>query len=268
MRAIVIDPKTRSIYELPFVMAPDFMDVVAHFVGADTLALDAAPPHTAMFLDAIGFLRGSSQAFWRKANATDRQNVAGVGVMFGLAPDGKLADLPAAITVEGLRSEIVWVDDVIAKTIQRMAIVDMPGGKAPIVQREVVWQAGAVTPAAEVTTPVQRREVIETAGDADVYAQGSPPAPAAASPAATAAAKGAEAAPAASLAPIWAIHETPDNRYRVIEYEITPSGALGSPLSLATVPNIDEARARVPKGLMMRAADDDVEDDTLVETWS
>jgi hypothetical protein len=267
MRAIVIDPKSRTIYELPFHMAPDFMRTVASFIGSNALGIDAAPPHTAMFLDAIAFLR-EGQAFWRQVGGNPATNVGGVGIMFGLGADGKLVDLPAAITVDGLREKILWVDDVIVNTIERMQIVDLPTGKAPAVAREFVWRAGAVTPASEAQpSPDAARTAVEAAGDADVYAQGSQPAPAAPSPATHAAAKAPEAAPAAPLAPIWAIHETPDNRYRLIEYEVTEKG-LGAVLSLATVQNLDEARARVPKGLFMRPAEDDIEDDTLVETWS
>lgn len=267
MRAIVIDPKSRTVYELPFHMSSDFMSVVAGYIGVNTLALDVAPPHTAMFLDAIGLLR-DGQSFWRLAGGTPANNVGGAGVMFGLAADGKLADLPAEITVESLLSRVLWVDDVIANTIERMQIVEFPGGKAPQVSREVVWRAGAVTPAGQTQpAPVAARAAVEAAGDADVYSQGSPPAPAAASPATPAAAKALAAAPAAPLAPIWAIHETADNRYRLIEYEVTEAG-LGAVLSLATVPNLDEARARIPQGLFMRPAEDGIEDDTLVETWS
>lgn len=261
MRAIVINPHTRTIRETSFTMAPDFMRGIAEYIGADALALDVAPPHTAMFLDAIGFLR-DLQAFWRKADADMRQNVAGTGIMFGLAPDGRLTDLPPEITVESLLVQIVWAGDTIERTVERMEIVQFPAGPAPRVSREVVWAPGVAVSASDVATAVQKQADVE----ADVYAQGSPPAPAQGAPAAHATGDASNAA-VATLDPIWAIHETADNRYRVIEYEVSAAG-LGAPLSLSTVPNIDEARARVPKGLMMRPADDDVEDDTLVETWS
>ncbi len=267
MRAIIIDPRLCVIQELQIPMSANFMSTIAQHIGANTLALDVAPPHTAMFLDAIGLLR-DGQSFWRLAGGTPANNVGGAGVMFGLAADGKLVDLPAAITVDGLREKILWVDDVIVNTIERMQIMEFPGGKAPQVSREVVWRAGAVTPAGQTQpAPVAARAAVEAAGDADVYSQGSPPAPTAAPLATPAAAKAPAAAPAAPLAPIWAIHETADNRYRLIEYEVTEAG-LGAVLSLATVPNLDEARARIPQGLFMRPAEDDIEDDTLVETWS
>lgn len=267
MRAIVIDPKSRTIYELPFHAAPDFMATIAGYIGADTLALFVDPPRSAMFIDAIGMLR-DGQAFWRIAGGTQANNVAGVGIMFGLTADGKLADLSPEITVESLLESVLWVGDTIARTIERMQIADFPAGKAPIVTREIVWQAGAVTPAGQAQpAPASAKAAVEAAGEADMYSQGSPSAPATPSAATAVAGKSPEGAPAAPLAPIWAIHETPDNRYRLIEYEVTEKG-LGAVLSLATVANLDDARARVPKGLFMRPAEDDIEDDTLVETWS
>lgn len=265
MRCIVIDPYQHSIYEHSIPMAADFMRTIANMIGAKALGLDVVPPHTAMFIDVIGFLR-DGQAFWRPRAAEGPQNnVAGIGIMFGLAPDGKLADLPPSITFETVGADILWVDDVIENIVERMQIVDFPTGKAPAIHRNFVWRAGAAYSAA-----VAKPTALPPAGPVDeagVYSQGSPPAPAAPIPATRAAAKAPEGAPAPSLASIWAIHETADNRYRVIEYEVTAAG-LGAPLNLTTVANIDEARARIPKGLMMRPADDDVEDDTLVETWS
>lgn len=259
MRAIVIDPRTREIYEADFAVTSSLMAELAKLIGAKALGTDVAPPHTVMFLDAVGYL-SDVQAFWRDVDASPDANVAGVGVMFGLSPEGRLADLPPQITIESTRARILWVDDAISGVVERMQIVDFPGGKAPIISRAITWQRGEAHPAGAVA---KRDAAVDLyvdpragTGEAPAASSAAPVAPVAAAP---------STAPA--LAPVWSIHETPDNRYRVIEYEVTTAG-LGAPLRMFTEPNIDAARGHIPKGLNMRPADDDVADDTLVETWA
>lgn len=254
MRAILIDPFARKITELSLPATGDFMGNLAELIVADALMLDAVPPHTAMFLDAIGFLR-ERQAYWRHVDYPIERNSAGRAVVFGLTPEGKLADLPATVTVQTLAERIVWTDDMIERRVERLQIVQTPEGPVPMVHRTVMWKAGAVHPAnGEKPAPAP------AGGDplASMYLDGAggPVSPPAAVP-----------APAIKALPLWAIHETPDGRYKVMEYEVTDAGGLGDPLSLATVPNLETARQRIPAGMKRLEADEDTADDTLVETW-
>lgn len=261
MRAILIDPLTRTIAETNIPLTQNFMQEVAKWVGANALALDVVPGKSAMFLDAIGFLR-ETHFFWRFANS---ENMAGAALIFGLGPDGKLTDAPAELTTAAIGESVLWVEDTIERTVERMEIVEYPGGLAPRINRQIVWKRGAVVPA---SAPAPAEVDLYAPAEPGKAAQPAPSAPSPATPVAAEAQKPPTASPAASpLAPIWAIHETADNRYRLIEYEVTDAG-IGAVLSLSTMPNLDAARAKVPAGLAMRPADDDASDDTLVETWS
>lgn len=256
MRCILIDPFARDLRELSLPMSGQFMEHVATLLNCDTLALDVAPPLTAMFLDATGFLRNPKvQAFWRQVGQPVDRNVAGYGLVFGLASDGRLAPLAPEITTADLRGRILWTDDTIERQVERLALVDTPSGKIPIVQHQIIWTPGATYPAA---TAAETPGVAQDAGDAYTLpaAPPAPPKPPAAS-----------AAPPAALSSVWVIRETDDNRYQTLEYEVRESG-LGPVMSMRTVANIDEARSLVPPGLTQRLADDDTADETLVETWS
>lgn len=250
MRAVVIEPIFRTISEIDIPMSAKFMAEVGSLIGTPgSLTLDVAPPSTAMFLDAMGFLR-EDQGFWRLVGGKSENNVAGTAIMFGLDAKGMLADLPPEITAKSLADKIVWVDDKIASFVERMEIVEYPGGLAPRVNRAAVWAPGDEHPANSGDAPLAEVYAALPAPPAEVYKM-----------------HVTEPGAAPVVQPVWAIHETADNRYRVIEYEVTDAG-LGAPLSLATVANLDAARERVPKGLVHRPADEDAADDTLVETWS
>lgn len=228
MRVIVIAPLGRAVFEHELDMAGDYVADLRHIIGTDTLIIDAAPPHSAMFLDALGMFR-EDPGYWRAKGVRPPNNVAGIGVLFGVAPDGRLTDVPAAITADTVLAGLDWVDERVVARVETVQIVETGNGPAPQIHRDIQWSVPA--PSVPVAAPAKAAPAEVAAGS------------------------------------IWAIHETEDGRYRVLEYEVTAKG-LGPVNSLTTVPNLETARERVPKGLAQQPAGEDAADDTLIETWA
>ena len=274
MRAIVINPFTHTISECD--IGRDFMTSVRDIIGAPALALQTIPGTTALFIDAMGFLQPS--AYWRtRDDKGPEQNIAGVSVMFGLWPDGKLRSVPPEMSIEAVAEMVVWTDDAVDRLVERLAIVeqDTPVGKValPIVHRTVMWLPGTVMPAstkARAPLPVD---------EPDIYmAPALPPAaPPMTEPDAEAAtgrarrkrppvASPSTTAPRDSDGLIYAIRETDDNQVQLLAYEVVNSKPMLR--SMTTYPNIEAARKPIPRGFECTIPPDDSEDDALIETWS
>lgn len=280
MRAIIIDPVERSVSEGDIPFDAEFMPTVRGLIGGAPLALHTVPGATAMFVSAVGLFT-PEQSFWRTIHDEGpANNVAGVGVMFGIGEDGRLIDVPAAVTPNDLALNILWVGDVISGFDERMRLVDAAtGGPAeagktavPVVTRTVLWTPGAVTRAAEPKPDKPKRGRKKTAPAApDLYdatpaSQGAPLAPTQPAPAVPAA-EPAPKPPAASPTRVYALRDTDDSRVRMTEYSVGGNGALIEE-SMMTFPNIESARSYLPPTIKSRVpADDDTEDDALIETW-